>query len=286
VGAAATGLAVYHRQLPAGARPLLLVGAGLAMVGLVARVAAERAAVGASLADLVASDTGRNLAWLAAGVLASATAAGLLAARIRQLDGPDRAAVADDGQARPSDGVGRGWLAAVGLTAAAAMGLQVQADHAAAPSALRLVNLLAQWLHLLAAGVWAGGLVWLLAGLLSHSRKPSQSGAAIRDATVDRIQAVLRFSRLALPVVVVLAVTGLNRALDLAGGWSGLTRTGLAGSWTSSCCCLPACWCWRPATATGCCPPWPDHRVAWAPYAAASPPRLGSWLRCCWPRPC
>jgi copper transport protein len=286
VGAAATDLAVYHRQLPAGARPLLLVGAGLAMVGLVARVAAERAAVGASLADLVASDTGRNLAWLAAGVLASATAAGLLAARIRQLDGPDRAAVADDGQARPSDGVGRGWLAAVGLTAAAAMGLQVQAGHAAAPSALRLVNLLAQWLHLLAAGVWAGGLVWLLAGLLSHSRKPSQSGAAIRDATVDRIQAVLRFSRLALPVVVVLAVTGLNRALDLAGGWSGLTRTGLAGSWTSSCCCLPACWCWRPATATGCCPPWPDHRVAWAPYAAASPPRLGSWLRCCWPRPC
>jgi putative copper resistance protein D len=106
------------------------------------------------------------------------------------------------------------------------MGLQVLAGHAAAPSALRPVNLLAQWLHLLAAGVWAGGLVWLLTGLLPHSRTPSQSGAAIRDATVDRVQAVRRFSRLALPVVAVLAVTGLNRALDLAGGWSGLTRTG------------------------------------------------------------
>jgi copper transport protein len=226
VGAAATGLVVYDRQLPAGARPLLVVGAGLAVVGLVARVAAERAAVGASLADLLASDTGRNLAWLAAGVLASATAGGLLAARIRQPDGPDREAVADDGQARLSGGVGRGWLAAVGLTAAVAMGLQVLAGHAAAPSALRPVNLVAQWLHLLAAGVWAGGLVWLLTGLLSHSRTPSQSGVAIKDATVDRITAVRRFSRLALPVVGVLAVTGLNRALDLAGGWSGLTRTG------------------------------------------------------------
>jgi copper transport protein len=226
LGATVTGLVVYDRQLPAGGRPLLLVGAGLAVVGLVARVAAERAVVGASLADLLASDTGRNLAWLAAGVLASATAAGLLAARIRQPDGPDREAVADAGQARPSGGVGRGWLAAVGLTAAAAMGLQVLAGHAAAPSGLRPVNLVAQWLHLLAAGVWAGGLVWLLTGLLSHPRTPSQSGAASRDATVDRVQAVIRFSRLALPVVAVLAVTGLNRALDLAGGWSGLTRTG------------------------------------------------------------
>jgi copper transport protein len=226
VGAAATGLVVYDRQLPAGARSLLWVGAGLAVVGLVARVAAERAAVGASLADLVASDTGRNLAWLAAGVLGSATAAGLLAARIQQPDGPGRAAMADDSQARPDYGVGRGWLAAVGLTAAAAMGLQVLAGHAAAPSALRPVNLLAQWLHLLAAGVWAGGLVWLLAGLMSHSRKRSQPEATTRDATEDRVQAVLRFSRLALPVVGVLAATGLNRALDLAGGWSGLLETG------------------------------------------------------------
>ena len=226
VSAAATGLVVYDRQLPAGARPLLLVGAGLAIVGLGARVAAEQAAVGASVSDLVASDTGRNLVWLAAGVLASATAAGLLAARIRRPDRPDQAAIVEDSQARPSRGIGRGWLAAVGLTAAAAMGLQVLAGHAAAPSALRPVNLVAQWLHLLAAGVWAGGLVWLLAGLLSHSRKPSHPGAATRDATVDRVTAVRRFSRLALPVVGVLAVTGLNRALDLTGGWSGLTRTG------------------------------------------------------------
>jgi copper transport protein len=226
VGAAATGLVVYDRRLPAGARPLLVVGASLAVVGLVARMAAEQAAIGASLADLVASDTGRNLAWLAAGVLASAIIAGLLAARLRQPDSPDRATTADDGHPHPSGEVGRGWLAAVGLTAAGAMGLQVLAGHAAAPAALRPVNLLAQWLHLLVAGVWAGGLVWLLAGLMSHSSTSPQPEATTRAATVDRAQAVLRFSRLALPVVAVLAVTGLIRALDLAGGWSGLTRTG------------------------------------------------------------
>ena len=126
----------------------------------------------------------------------------------------------------PSGGVGRGWLAAVGLTAAAAMGLQVLAGHAAAASALRSVNLLAQWLHLLAAGVWAGGLVWLLAGLLSQPPQAIPTRGDHQAATVDRVQAVIRFSRLALPVVGVLAATGLNRALDLAGGWSGLARTG------------------------------------------------------------
>jgi copper transport protein len=226
VGAAATGLAVYDRRLPAGARPLLWVGAGLAVVGLVARVAAEQTAVGASLADLMASDTGRNLAWLAAGVLASAVAAGLLAARIRQPNSPDPAVMAGSSPAGPSGGVGRGWLAAVGLTAAAAMGLQVLAGHAAAPSGLRPINLVAQWLHLLAAGVWAGGLVWLLAGLLPRPRHEPPTVTTTADATPDRVQAVTRFSRLALPVVGVLAATGLIRALDLAGGWSGLTRTG------------------------------------------------------------
>jgi copper transport protein len=226
VGAAATGLAVYDWRLPPAAQPLLWAGAGLSVVGLVARAAAERAAVGASLADLLASDTGRNLAWLAAGVLASAMAAGLLAARIRQPNGPDPAVMAENSHGRPPGGVGRGWLAAVGLTAAAAMGLQVLAGHAAAPATLRLVNLLAQWLHLLAAGVWAGGLVWLLAGLLNRPRQASRADEAMAVAAPDRVQAVTRFSRLALPVVGVLAVTGFYRALDLAGGWSGLLDTG------------------------------------------------------------
>jgi copper transport protein len=224
LGAAATGLAVFDRRLPARARSLLLAGAGLAVTGLVARVAAERAAVGVSLGDLVASDTGQNLLMLADGVLASAFAAGLLATWISQPTAKDQTAMADSRQDRPG-AVGWGWLAAVGITAAATMATQALAGHAAAASTLRPLSLLVEWLHLLAAGIWAGGLVWLLAGLIGPTRLQESPETATVD-TVDRGQAVLRFSRLALPVVGVLAVTGLNRALDLAGGWAGLTRTG------------------------------------------------------------
>src|SRR4029453_11832371 len=109
-----------------------------------------------------ASAAVRNLRGLPAGALASATAAGLLAARIRQPDGPDRTVVADRGPAWPSGGVGRGWVAAVGLAAAAAMGLQVLAGHAAAPALLRPLNLLAQWLHLLSGAGRGCGRFWVL----------------------------------------------------------------------------------------------------------------------------
>jgi copper transport protein len=221
LGAATTGLAVFGGRLPAGARPLLLAGAGLTLVGLGARVVAARSAVGGSVGDLLASDGGRHLVWLAGGALASVAAAGLLAAR---------AAL-----------IGRRWLAVVGAAAAATMLLEVLAGHAAAPSPLRPLNLLAQWLHLLAAGAWVGGLVWLLASLFG--RDPlAEAGPGDRQGgppvgrggpgdrwggpPVDRVQAVVRFSRLALPVVALIALTGVIRALDLAGGWRGLADTG------------------------------------------------------------
>jgi copper transport protein len=87
--------------------------------------------------------------------------------------------------------------------------LHVMAGHAAGPSPLRSVNLFVQWLHLLAVGAWIGGLVWLLAGLRGRER-PEQVASAVR------------FSKLAAPVLGLVAVTGLSRALHLAGGWQGL----------------------------------------------------------------
>jgi hypothetical protein len=100
-------------------------------------------------------------------------------------------------------------LMVVGVAAGVTMLLHVLVGHAAGPSPLRSVNLLVQWLHLLAVGTWIGGLVWLLAGLRGRER-PEQLASAVR------------FSKLAAPVLGLVAVTGLSRALHLAGGWRGL----------------------------------------------------------------
>jgi putative copper export protein/methionine-rich copper-binding protein CopC len=100
-------------------------------------------------------------------------------------------------------------LVVVGVAAGVTMLLHVMAGHAAGPSPLRSVNLLVQWLHLLAVGAWIGGLVWLLAGLRGRERP-------------EQVASTVRFSKLAAPVLGLVAVTGLSRALHLAGGWRGL----------------------------------------------------------------
>jgi copper transport protein len=191
VGAAATGLAVFGRALPAGAPVLLGVAAVLAVASVAARFVAERAAVGVSYGDLLGTSTGQGLVRLAGAVLAAAVAAAVLAAR-------------------PS-----GWwrLGLVGATAGVAMLAHVVAGHAAGPSSLRSVNLFGQWVHVLAVGSWIGGLVWLLAGLRGRDR-PAKVAAAVR------------FSKLAAPVLAVVALTGLARTVDLAGGWTGLIESG------------------------------------------------------------
>ena len=191
VGVAVTGLAVSGRMLPPGARPLLAVGAGLALLGGAGRFLAEQARIDAPLGTLLASSTGHGLLRLATGVVVTAIATWFLAA-------------APDGERVDS------WrLALVGATAGITMLLHIAVGHAAGPSPLRSLNLLIQWLHLLAVGAWIGGLVWLLAWLRGQER-PEQA------------QAVVRFSRLAAPVLGLVAVTGLSRALHLAGGWKGL----------------------------------------------------------------
>jgi uncharacterized membrane protein len=97
----------------------------------------------------------------------------------------------------------------VGVVAGVTMLLHILVGHAAGPSPLRTVNLLVQWLHLLAVGAWIGGLVWLLAALGGRERP-------------EQVATARRFSRLAAPALGLVAVTGLSRALHLAGGWQGL----------------------------------------------------------------
>jgi copper transport protein len=181
-------------MLPPGARPLLAVGAGLALVGGAGRFLAEQARIDAPLGTLLASTTGQGLLRLATGVVVTAIATWFLA-------------TAPEGERVDT------WrFALVGATAGLTLLLHVDVGHAAGPSPLRTLNLLIQWLHVLAVGAWIGGLVWLLAWLRGRER-PEQA------------EAVVRFSKLAAPVLGLVAVTGLSRALHLAGGWDGLLHS-------------------------------------------------------------
>jgi putative copper export protein/nitrogen fixation protein FixH len=94
----------------------------------------------------------------------------------------------------------------VGVAAAGAMFAHVLAGHAGAVSATapRWFDVIVQWLHLVAVGVWVGGLAWLLLGI-RKSEGP------------DRASAVWRFSFLAGIALAVVAVTGTIRALSELG---------------------------------------------------------------------
>jgi copper transport protein len=253
VGGAVFGLAVSGRVLPADARALLAVAAGLTVAGGAARFFADQARIDAPLGTFLGSTTGQGLVHLAVGVVATAVAtwflaAGLGPARTREpalvgggppegepSQAPDGAPTAVhspleseasalgsepsalEGKASTLGGESSApvdtWrLALVGAVAGVTMLLHVLVGHAAGPSPLRTVNLLVQWLHLLAVGAWIGGLVWLLAGLRGQERP-------------EQLARTVRFSKLAAPVLGLVAVTGLSRALHLAGGWTGLLHS-------------------------------------------------------------
>jgi uncharacterized membrane protein len=105
-------------------------------------------------------------------------------------------------------------LVALGLAGAGGMLVHALAGHAAGPSSLRLLNLGAQWAHLLAVGVWIGGLVWLLAALV------------VRTTARSTREVVVGFSRLAGISLAVVVATGVARSVDEVGGWRRLLDSG------------------------------------------------------------
>jgi copper transport protein len=208
VGAAATGLLVFGGRLPG--RPALLLGAALAAAagGLVAMAVAARADAGVGLGDMLGSTTGGWLLWRAAMLAAAGAAVWWLLAR-PATDPPLLAPAATEGP-RPRRPATVGPLLAIGLAGGAGMLVHALAGHAAGPSSLRPLNLLAQWTHLLGVGVWIGGLAWLFAGL--------RRAATARPAR----EVVLRFSKLAGISLAVVVVTGVTRTADELGGWGRL----------------------------------------------------------------
>lgn len=104
---------------------------------------------------------------------------------------------------RVPDAVRPRWLGLAGLGAAAAMTVDVGEGHAATAAA-GWIGLLTQWGHVMAAGLWIGGLFALLLSLLGT---PSSAKAA----------AVRRFSTWAAPWIGLVAITGVVRAVQEVG---------------------------------------------------------------------
>ena len=307
LGAHPAGRRGRHRPLVFGGRlgrPALLLGSALAAAaaGLVAMIAAATTAADVPVRDLLASTTGHWLLWRAATLAAALAATWWLLSRPTPLvPGPldaGHAGTSPFGLGPPVGGRGAGWPHP--LVEAAAPAVQIPwrsgrkppgvagGDRAAGEAGCwrmrwlgmrrrrrrQVLNLVAQWTHLLAVGVWIGGLVWLLAALW------------MRVAPWSTRQVVVRFSKLAGISLAVVVVTGVARSVDELGGWGRLVDSGFGRASTSSWCCSPGWWCWGRVTTTGWCPcsgpgrgggPRPGCGGVWAPSSG--------WRRGSWPRP-
>jgi copper transport protein len=177
LGAASTCLFVLKGRLPAGGVLLLRAAALVAFVGFCAMVWAERDLIGArSLMPLFDTVEGKYLLALGVALVLCIVAV----------------VCVDLWPARWS-------LLCLGAAGALAVLAHVLAGHADAPSAWRILNILAQWVHMCAIGVWVGGLAWLLLGIRGQSRE-------------ERATAVEAFSRLATVTLVVVLATGVARS--------------------------------------------------------------------------
>ncbi|HEY7874066.1 MAG TPA: copper resistance protein CopC, partial [Actinomycetota bacterium] len=183
---AAGSLAVL--MLGAGGVPRAIVASawGMAALGIVLMIFAEANAVGVSVGSMVTTATGRPLVQQAIAI----GVAGLgVAAYMRWRD--------------------RLPLAIASVAAAVAMLVHAGAGHAGAARSWRWFDVGVQWAHIVATGLWIGGLVWLL---LTVTRL---DGAM-------RTRAVTWFSAFAGLNLAVIVATGVARELDEIGGLGNL----------------------------------------------------------------
>lgn len=190
LGVAFTALAVARRLAP-DLLAMAALGWVLAAIGTIGVVAVQWIETGAPLETLPSTSVG--VAALARAVALAIVCIALVAlTAVRGVAGS------------------RGW-ALVGVTAAVALGVDVATGHAAAGPAW-LPQIVVQWLHGLAAAVWLGGLAALLVLL-----RTTPAG--------DRLATARRFSRWAGLALVVVALTGIARAVAEIGSFEALLGT-------------------------------------------------------------
>lgn len=170
-------------------RRVIAAGAVAALVGTLGVMGAQVVAAGVTLPNLFGSTLGRSL------VERGIPAVVLLGAGMVLL---------------------RGWhprLTGIvaGASAVVAMGVDVLSSHANAESPMAL-NVMAQWLHIGAVGVWIGGLVALLFSVMGTPSEP-------------KAHAARRLSTLAGIGLAVVAATGVFRAVIEVQTWSNLVST-------------------------------------------------------------
>jgi copper transport protein len=157
-------------------------------VGVLLTVTDQRANAQTSLSVLLSSSTGGKLIAQGVAVVLAGIAVGWACSRPSRLS-----------------------IASVGVGAAAAMLARALAGHADA-SSVRWFTVGMQWIHLVAAGAWVGGLLWLLVAM--------RRGDPGRGSGLAR-----RFSAVAAGTLAVVVVSGSIRALDEVGAWSRLVNT-------------------------------------------------------------
>ena len=206
VGAVVTGLFAFGGVVPT-RRLLLPVAGASAFAGAIVMTIAEADVVGASVGDILTSAAGRSYIWLiatAALTLGAALAASRSASGGRSLGG--------------SRSAGRASLVLTGVAAASAMFVRATSGHAAALVPAWPAEL-AQLVHLVAIGVWIGGLVPLL--LLVRERAAGGEPPPVTEAK--------RFSRAAGWALLAVVLTGTARTVGEAGGF-GDVRSMLTGT--------------------------------------------------------
>ncbi len=105
------------------------------------------------------------------------------------------------------------------IVMAGALLLDISLGSHAAAEASPALPILGDWLHMLAASIWVGGLVHFIAGLIALQRMSARPRTKLVAGLIPR------FSRLALPTVAFLAATGIYAAVLRVGSWPGLFGT-------------------------------------------------------------